>query len=470
MPPLRLVRPGRTRHPRRRVAAQALDTRRNSGRISGIGHGDLPSGVAMTPHPDRAREAAIHILCRLREAGHTAFLAGGCVRDELLGLTPKDYDIATDATPHMVRSYFPRTQEVGAAFGVVLVHVDSCTIEVATFRSDGPYSDRRRPDAVIFSDARSDALRRDFTINALFLDPLAESPEARVIDYVHGVDDLRARVVRAVGNPHARLAEDHLRALRAVRLSARLGFELEDATAEAIRLHARELAGVSRERIGDELRRMLTHPSRAVAAWTLQYLGLDAPALNDRANLNAPVRLGRIGDDTPYATALAAWLFDRTGGEIGTGESAETISRWRQSLCLTNEETTLFRGIVTDWRTLRREWWNLGVARQKRLSVRKEFLEALRILGTTEPEEFVRIRRRVEELRATPSGLAPAPLVSGDDLVQWGYLPSPGFKVVLESVYDAQLEDRVRTAAEAAAFVQELASNPGVGLVRQKGH
>ena len=183
----------------------------------------------------RARQAATWIVRTLHDAGHIAYFAGGCVRDGLLGLHPTDFDIATDAPPQRVQGLFKRTAEVGAAFGVVLVHVtpeemgapggrrDAVSVEVATFRSDGPYTDARRPDVVHFSDPQSDARRRDFTINALFLDPLQPADEAtrsvgapdlqgRVIDYVGGVADLKGRVLRAVGDPEKRLAEDHLRA------------------------------------------------------------------------------------------------------------------------------------------------------------------------------------------------------------------------------------------------------------------
>src|SRR5688572_17117161 len=254
--------------------------------------------MARAADPAQARAAATEIVARLRGSGHAAYFAGGCVRDELLGLHPTDYDVATDAPPQRIRELFPRTAEVGAAFGVMLVHLyraggGGITVEVATFRAEGPYSDARRPDTVRFSDAPTDAARRDFTINALFLDPLAapDAPaiEGHVVDYVGGVADLRAGVVRAVGDPHQRLAEDHLRALRAVRFTARLGFALDPATADAVRQHAAELRGVSRERIGEEVRRMMGHPSRARAAELLAQLGLDVPVLEEPAAA-APAR------------------------------------------------------------------------------------------------------------------------------------------------------------------------------------
>ena len=219
---------------------------------------------------EHARGTAASIVRRLREAGHVAYFAGGCVRDELLGLDPVDYDVATDARPDAIQAMFRKTAAVGASFGVVLVKEAGGVVEVATFRSDGPYSDSRRPDRVEFADAAHDAQRRDFTINALFLDPLAAEDSAsihgHVIDHVGGMADLRARVIRAVGDPERRLAEDHLRALRAVRFAARFGFAIEQGTASAIREHASDLEGVSRERVGDELRRMFLAETRAEAA------------------------------------------------------------------------------------------------------------------------------------------------------------------------------------------------------------
>ena len=201
------------------------------------------------------REAvATELVRRLRAAGHEAYLAGGCVRDRLLGREPLDYDIATSAPPETVQALFPRTVPVGAQFGVVLVIADGMPVEVATFRSDAAYVDGRRPSAVHFGSAREDARRRDFTINALFLDPLT----GEVVDFVGGQADLRAGIIRAIGDPRARIAEDRLRMLRAARLAARLGFTIEPATLEAIRAAASTVTDMAAERIGDEIVKILT--------------------------------------------------------------------------------------------------------------------------------------------------------------------------------------------------------------------
>ncbi|HMB96217.1 MAG TPA: 16S rRNA (guanine(966)-N(2))-methyltransferase RsmD, partial [Tepidisphaeraceae bacterium] len=210
------------------------------------------------------REDALAIVQQLREAGHIAYFAGGCVRDELLGIKPEDYDIATDAPPPRVRELFKNTQAVGAAFGVILVRHRGSIIEVATFRTDDAYHDGRRPSQVHFTNAEQDAKRRDFTINGIFLDPI----ENKVIDFVGGHEDLKAKRLRAIGEPDHRFEEDHLRLLRAVRFAARFDFAIEPATAAAIAKHAPHLKRISPERIADELRRMLAPPTR-VAAWKL---------------------------------------------------------------------------------------------------------------------------------------------------------------------------------------------------------
>jgi poly(A) polymerase len=412
------------------------------------------------------RDIAVQIVRVLRGAGHAALLAGGCVRDELLGLTPTDYDVATDATPDRVASLFRRTALVGAHFGVVLVKADRAVrggvdhvVEVATFRSDGAYTDKRRPDRVTFSDARADAQRRDFTVNALFLDPLAPgSPREQVVDYVGGVEDLGRRVLRAVGDPEARLAEDHLRALRGVRLAARLGFTIDPATASAITRHAGDLRGVSAERVGDEVRRMLGHASRAQAVRLLQGLGLDAPVLGGARREAAVVRLAALPPEAPIGACLAALALDR--GDVTDRASVPgVLSRWRGTLCLSNEEREEARDVLLSALCLRGEFLGVPVSVQKREAVRPGFEWALRLVEAEEPELGRRARERLEHLGRTRSGLGPAPWVTGDDLIRLGMSPGPAFARILARVYDAQLEDRVDSREEAI----ELAKGMGSG-------
>jgi poly(A) polymerase len=245
-------------------------------------------------HSDAKYLAALAVARTLRDAGHQVFFAGGCVRDLLLGAAPKDYDVATSATPDQIVALFPRTFTVGAHFGVVLVcetlSDEYIATEVATFRNDGAYSDGRRPDAVRFSTSpREDVLRRDFTINGMMLDPLAfdatGDAEAATLDYVHGRDDLAAGIVRAIGDPTLRFAEDKLRMLRAVRFAARLSFQIDAATAAAIRRHATNIHQVSTERVRDELTRILTEGGARRGFELLFDLGLLAEVLPEVVRL-----------------------------------------------------------------------------------------------------------------------------------------------------------------------------------------
>ena len=412
------------------------------------------------------------MLDMLRSHGHEAFFAGGCVRDELLGLLPKDYDIATDASPDRVHELFPRAHAVGKAFGVMHVRArrghgePPIVTEVATFRKDAAYSDSRRPDAVIFADAKEDALRRDFTINALFLDPMAVANDVpaggRIIDHVGGVADLRAGMVRAVGDPAARLAEDHLRALRAVRFAARFTFVIEAGTAAAIRAHARELRGVSEERVGDELRRMLGHPTRAAAAALLEGLGLAPVALRQGSPCAPGVSvLEGLGDGCEVPVAMAAWAIDRGGsrrpapvGEVSI--LADTVpGQWRRALKLSNDETDRMRSALEGVVAIERDWERAGVARRKRMASSGWFDDGMALVRARDGQRGAGeavgagVDREVEALRATPGGLAPVALITGEDLIAAGLRPGPRFKVRLEAVYDAQLEGRVTTREEA---------------------
>jgi tRNA nucleotidyltransferase/poly(A) polymerase len=390
---------------------------------------------------DPARELALRIVALLRERGHVAYLAGGCVRDEVLGIQPQDYDVATDARPDTIRALFRRTSEVGAHFGVVLVRDGPAVVEVATFRSDGPYHDRRRPAQVRFSTPEADARRRDFTINALFLDPFAQGP-SRVIDFVGGLGDIQARVIRAVGDPDQRFQEDDLRTLRAVRFAARLGFSIEPATAQAIRRHAGELRGVSRERIGDEIRRMLEHPSRSRAVELLQSLGLDAPVLGEPPSTTPPRRIAGIPAHAPYPQALAAWMLDR-GFPLGQSDLIPAVARWRVSLCLSNHDRDALLSILEIVRKLIGDWDTASVSHQKRVAASAWFQAAVEIIGTVEPERAAGVMRRRDELAAWAGGLSPEPILTGDDLLAAGMEPGPAFKRILDLVYDAQLEGRV---------------------------
>jgi tRNA nucleotidyltransferase/poly(A) polymerase len=412
------------------------------------------------------RSSAVAIIRRLREQGHVAYLAGGCVRDRLLGLEPKDHDVATGATPDVVQKLFRHSQPVGEAFGVVLVYERRVPIEVATFRTEGVYSDHRRPDAVQFTDAEHDAQRRDFTVNGLFESPGelrgrgAEGPRGQVesadaatrslsdgsliLDHVGGLADLESQTLRAIGDPDRRFAEDYLRMLRAVRFTARLGFTLDPVTARAIRNLAKHLGQISRERIGGELRRMLTHPTRTAALSLLQSLRLDGPTLNgDPQDPDLPT-IDALPTEVDLAPALAAWLLDRDANRNAT--PAQTVSRVRKALCLSNDETDTLGRIFRHLDTAA-GWSDLSIARRKRLLAAADWGPTLTVL---------RAQRRASAIEAdTPSladdgiGLAPPALLTGRDLIALGLTPGPRFKTLLDDAYDRQLEGELTTAKQA---------------------
>lgn len=418
-----------------------------------------------TPAPRLApRDAAVAIVRRLRDRGYSAYFAGGCVRDELLGQIPKDFDVATDARPDDIGNLFRRTAGVGAAFGVMLVREFGPTIEVATFRADGPYTDARRPDSVAFSDARQDALRRDFTINALFIDPLADGgPE--VIDFVEGRRDLAGRTLRAVGDPDTRLAEDHLRALRGVRFAARYGLAIEPATADAMRRHAAALRGVSRERIGEEVRRMLTHQSRARAAGLLHELGLAAAVFEDNRAWDGAV-MERLDPDASYAAALMGLVIGRGGWEEedkNPGSASRATKEVRGALLLSNDEREALRDGLATLGVLLGPWDGLGEAGRKRLASGPGFGDALAVLTAMDPGGGGRaaaVRAEVDRLRGRFGGLRPKPLVDGAALIALGMTPGPRFATILDAVYDAQLEGRAASADQAQALAVKIARDP----------
>lgn len=399
------------------------------------------------------RHAAEAVVRRLRDQGHIAYLAGGCVRDELLGEEPKDFDVATDARPDAIRGLFRRTAEVGAAFGVMLVREFGPTIEVATFRADGVYSDKRRPDSVEFSDAERDAKRRDFTINALFIDPL-ETGDDRVIDFVDGRRDLITKTLRAVGDPERRLAEDHLRALRAVRFAARYGLTIESNTADAIRQHAAELEGVSRERIGGEVRRMLQHPTRARACELLHELHLAQAVFGEVASYDdAPV--SGLGDHASHVAALIALFIAR--GHLPTASSGDRISLARRSLLLSNEEREALRAGLATLRRLIVDWKELGEADRKRIASGSGYADAIAVLASIESEWASEVVAEVARLDDRFGGLAPEAFLSGEDLITIGLTPGPVFSSILHSVYSAQLEGRVCDPGSARSLALDLA-------------
>lgn len=401
---------------------------------------------------------ARQIVQRLRDAGFEAYWAGGCVRDRLMGREPHDYDVATSATPQDVRRLFGfnRTLAVGMAFGVVVVlgPPEVGPVEVATFRSEWGYEDGRHPGQVAFSSAREDAQRRDFTINGLFYDPL----EDRVIDFVGGQADLQAGIVRAIGDPAERFAEDKLRMLRAVRFATTLGFTLEAATQAAIGRMAPQIAAVSAERIADEMERMLVAPSRAAAVGLLVETGLaaevlpeivsTAPGYHDR--LQKTLRtLQQIDEDT-FALVLAALLADWASPEA----IREVCRRWRLPNQVTDraEWLAVHRRALADAPTMR--WSALQpILISPGIEELLCWMEAEAAVEGRTPVEVDYCRRRLAE---PPERLNPAPLVTGDDLVAHGLMPGPVFGELLARVRDAQLDGLVSSKQEGLALVDQI--------------
>jgi putative nucleotidyltransferase with HDIG domain len=435
------------------------------------------------------RDFAIDVVRRLRGAGYEALWAGGCVRDQLLGLEPQDYDVATNARPEEVSRLFRRTVMVGASFGVVEVlgprtQTGPLQVEVATFRADAGYSDGRHPDAVVFSSAREDALRRDFTINGMFFDPI----DNRVIDHVGGREDLEKRLLRAIGDPAVRFAEDKLRMLRAVRIATRFELAIEAATATAIQSMARQITVVSAERIAEELRKLLVAPQRARGVNLLHDLGLAAAILPEllpmKGLLQGPPHaptgnlwdhvlrvLELLGPSPSFPLAFAALLHDvgkpRTVGRTPdryTFYNHEHVGRrLADEICVRLKMSNAERERIA-WLVEKHQF--LCEARRMRTAKLKETLahpgirelldlhraDALASGRSVDHVEFCEERLR----QWTEADLDPEPLVTGDDLIRLGLEPGPKFKRLLDAVREAQLEGTIKTREEALELVDRV--------------
>lgn len=383
------------------------------------------------------------------------------MRDRLLGLDPADYDVATSATPEQIRAVFPHAIGVGESFGVMLVRHGGRTVEVATFRSESGYADGRRPTDVRFTDEREDALRRDFTINGLFEDPVT----GQILDYVNGRADLQARVLRAIGHATERFREDRLRALRAVRFTARFALTLEPATRAAVQAFAHDLAGVSRERIGHEVRRMLAHPSRALAVELCEALDLAPSVLNEAgagagagaagAALDlAPLRA--LPPEAVVPTGLAAWMLGRGG--VTTKARQE---HWRAALCLSNTESDQLAATLALRARVLEGWAAADAAGRKRMAALEVFAGALQLVGAADPVLAAQVRADYETLAST--GLAPQPYLTGEDLIRAGMRPGPGFKKVLDTLYDQQLNGLLASREQALAALARWPSGHAGG-------
>ena len=391
--------------------------------------------------PDLAND----IIKELRNHGHEAYLVGGCVRDMVMGIEPADYDIATSAHPEQIVKMFPRTQSIGAQFGVVLVIQRGHPFEVATFRSDEAYVDGRRPTGVVFTDAKQDVLRRDFTINGLLYDPVTED----VIDYVTGQADIQAKIVRAIGDPHARFEEDKLRILRAIRFGARLGYTIEPATWDAVRAMAPKNHQVSSERIREELTRILTEGQAARGFRMLEECGLRAeiiPELEWTNHIGKSLELLPKGSEPDFATGV---LLHHTA----VADVQRIIERLKFSRAEMHHIVALVENLP-----------RFSEVHQMPMSTLKRFfrldrfddhLDLARIHAATaggEFESYAYARRKRDEW--TCEEIWPEPLVTGNDLIEMGYPPGPRFKEVLTRVEDEQLEGRLTSREAALDFVK----------------
>jgi len=404
------------------------------------------------PDSSAQREFALEVVERLRAAGFEALWAGGCVRDQLLSLAPKDYDVATSAKPDEIRDLFGRrrTLAIGAAFGVITVlgRRRQGQIEVATFRSDADYSDGRHPDHVHFTTAEHDAQRRDFTINGLFFDPVTNE----VVDYVGGRDDLAHHRLRAIGDPRLRLGEDKLRLLRAVRFAATFGFTIEPNTLAAIQAMAAEIVTVSAERIGVELRRMFLGPNRAAALNLLRETQLLPHILPEVARLDTAAwselrRVLTALDRPTFSLALAALLHRTDAAQVATTVGRRlryTNKVIERASWILAHLPTIRDAQQTPWPRLQRVLAHDGAAELVALHAA--------IVGPDDPALAL-----VRERLAWPAErLNPPPLIDGSDLISRGLAPSPDFARLLEAVRDAQLLGEIETAADAMMLVQRI--------------
>ena len=452
------------------------------------------------------KDFAISVIRTLRERGHKAYLVGGCVRDLLLGREPADYDVTTDALPEEVMRIFPETYAVGAQFGVVLVpapeedvasNVSTETavfspkgnvVEVATFRCDIGYSDGRHPDEVRFSkDPREDVERRDFTINGLLLDPLTNE----VLDYVGGRKDLDAGIIRTIGDPEKRFSEDKLRMLRAVRFAARFGYAIEPKTFQAVRKLAPQIHQVSRERVRDELSKMLIESHARQAFLLLDETGLlheVLPEIEAMKGVEQPPQFHPEGDvfvhtlllldklphPCPVTLAWGALLHDvgkpptfrvapdriRFDGHVDVGvKMAEEIC---ERLRFSNDDIRQILALVDNHMRFAhvQQMKESTFKRFVRMPRFDEHLELHRMDCLSSHGDLTSYNFTREKMNAMPpAAMRPAPLVTGDDLISSGYAPGPQFKEILSAVEDGQLEGRLRNKEEALTFVNSQFPN-----------
>jgi poly(A) polymerase len=395
------------------------------------------------------KQAAIKIIKRLQRKGHQSLLAGGCVRDMLLRRRAKDYDVATEARPEEVIRLFRRTLKVGAKFGVVIVLIDGQQVEVATFRTEADYADGRHPATVEFAGAAEDASRRDFTINGMFYDPL----KRQTIDYVNGQADLERKIVRTIGRPEERFAEDYLRMLRAVRFSTQLGFAIEPATWRAVCSNSKNITKISGERIAIELEGILVSPNRSAGTSMLIKSGLAEAIFPRFAGKRAEFAVGVLGylrRRVDFALALAVFF---------AGYETELALEKCEVLKLSKAQTKHIKFLLAN--------------RGKLLNDRMSLAELKKILAEPYFEDLFELQRAIQKAEGSKKGMAPLinlrkriralgdvelrprPLLDGHDLIRLGAVPGPALGQLAQEMYIAQLEGKLQTPRQALCWAQK---------------
>jgi poly(A) polymerase len=432
---------------------------------------------------NRINEEAIKVISKLQQSGYLAYFAGGCVRDLLRDEIPTDYDIATNALPEQVTALFNKTRSVGAHFGVIIVISGEFVFEVATFRNDGSYGDGRRPETVEFTSPEEDVLRRDFTINGIFYDPIKDL----TIDYVNGQDDIKSGTVRAIGNPESRFKEDHLRLLRAVRFAARFDYKIEENTWAAICSNAKEIKNISEERIRDELSKILVDPQRVQGFDLLMESGLMEailPEIIDLKGCEQPPQFHPEGDvfvhtrlmltllkeDPSLSLVLSVLLHDigkpatfsydeeahriRFNGhdKIGSGMATTILRRLKYPNKIIEEVTEMVDNHMTF-----KDVQKMREAKLKRFMARSTFedetelhrVDCLGSWGGLDNYDFLNQKRA--DFDNEP--IIPPPLLTGNDLIEIGWNPGPELGKILTKVQDLQLEGSLSTKVEALDWV-----------------
>jgi len=387
------------------------------------------------------RQAAIQIVKTLRRNGFQALLAGGCVRDMLLHRRPKDHDIVTNATPPQIMKLFKRTLKIGAKFGVVMVLINNQQIEVATFRTDAGYSDGRRPDKIEFSDARTDALRRDFTINGMFYDPI----EKKVYDFVGGQRDLQNKIIRTIGNPDTRFSEDYLRMLRAVRFSAQLGFEIEPETFDSIRRNAHLITNISGERITMELQNLFACDERILGLKNFFNSNLAKavfPILTEVSQNFIINVVSHLPAKCSFPLALASLFADcDTACALKSAEILKLSNQHKKHLQFLLEKRSVLLNS------------DMPLAQLKLLLACPYFQDLFnfqKALCKAKSEPLTplnKIKKRAQALEGKE--LCPKPLLNGHELMALGCKPGPALGILAQELYIAQLSEEITTKQQA---------------------